>query len=128
MRINNKFAAVAVSAAVLGGSMASAAPAQAAGQCVDYNYSQGGYASCVGYIQQLLNFEGTHAGWAAIAVDNQFGPATRNTVITMQRYWGLTVDGIVGAQTWRILCGPQMGPGPVPGFPYAAARAAGCNI
>lgn len=42
MEFRSKFAAVAVSAAVLGGSMMSAAPAQAAGQCVDYNYSQGG--------------------------------------------------------------------------------------
>lgn len=37
----------------------SAAPAEAAGRCVDYNYSQGGYSSCIGYIQQLVNY---HSG------------------------------------------------------------------
>lgn len=106
--------------------MISAAPAQAAGNCVDYNYSQGGYSSCVGYIQQLLNFHGHGAFY--LAVDNAFGPATYNAVVTIQRDWRFQVDGIVGPQTWSLLCYPQAGPGPIQGFPYAAARAAGCNI
>lgn len=127
-------AAVAAFGLLLGGSLsvaAAPAPAQAAGQCVDYHYSYGGYAGCVGKIQVLLNaFQPRIPGqpYGKLAVDNAFGPATRGAVVAFQRYWGLTADGIVGPQTWRILCGPQMGPGPIAWYPYATARSAGCNI
>lgn len=115
----------------LGGSVAAApAPAQAAGRCIDYNYSYGGYSSCVGNIQVLLNAFRPRIGspYATLAVDNSFGPATRSAVIAFQRFWGLQADGIVGPRTWGILCGPQMGPGPISWYPYSAARASGCNI
>ncbi|WP_394553452.1 peptidoglycan-binding protein [Agromyces sp. MMS24-JH15] len=111
-------------AGTVGAVGAAPAPAEAAGRCVDYNYSQGGYSSCIGYIQQLLNDKIQNK----IAVDNAFGPATRAAVISVQRNVGLVADGIVGPKTWNYLCYPQRGPGPVPGFPYAAARAAGCAI
>ncbi|MFJ4027128.1 peptidoglycan-binding protein [Paenarthrobacter sp. NPDC089989] len=117
---------------VLGGTLSVAAPAQAeaAGRCVDYNYSYGGYSSCVGNIQTLLNAFRTRIGspYGTLAVDNSYGPATRNAVIGFQRYWGLQADGIVGPRTWNILCAPQMGPGPISWYPYSAARASGCNI
>lgn len=114
---------------LLGGSLsltAAPAPAEAAGRCVDYNYSQGGYSGCIGHIQVLLN--AFKIGGTSIAVDNAFGPATRAAVVRFQQYWGLTADGIVGPRTWNILCAPQMGPGPIAWYPYANARAAGCNI
>ncbi len=39
-----------------------------------------------------------------ISVDGIFGPATENAVRAFQQQYGLTVDGIVGRQTWyRIL-------------------------
>ncbi|GAA2441644.1 peptidoglycan-binding domain-containing protein [Agromyces soli] len=118
-------AALAMAAAgTVGAVGTSAAPAEAAGRCVDYNYSQGGYSSCIGYIQQLVNY---HTG-AGLAVDNNFGPKTRSAVIRVQSIFRLTADGIVGPRTWNIICYPQKGPGPIPGFPYAAARAAGCSI
>ena len=119
--------AVAIAAASIVGSSGAAAPAEAAGRCVDYNYSQGGYSSCIGYIQQLLNYK-SHVGFAPLVVDNDFGPKTRAAVIMVQRAWGLTQDGIVGPNTWNVICSPFKGPGPLPGYPYAAARAAGCAI
>ncbi|MGX5695217.1 peptidoglycan-binding domain-containing protein [Agromyces soli] len=111
-------------AGAIGAVGAPAAPAEAAGRCVDYTYSQGGYSSCIGYIQQLVNY---HSG-AGLVVDNAFGPKTKSAVMQVQWRFGLTVDGIVGPRTWNIICYPQKGPGPIPGFPYTAARAAGCSI
>ncbi len=129
----SRIALIAAASLILGGSLsvtAPPAPAEAAGQCVDYNYSSGGYSSCVGNIQVLLNAFRLSPGatYQTLAVDNAYGPATRSAVIDFQRYWGLQADGIVGPQTWRILCAPQMGPGPVSWYPYTAARASGCNI
>jgi peptidoglycan hydrolase-like protein with peptidoglycan-binding domain len=129
-RMKSAIAAAALTL-VLGGSLsvaAAPAPAEAAGQCVDYQYSYGGDSSCVGTIQILLNAIPGSPWGPELAVDNSFGPATRSAVINYQRYWGLRVDGIVGKQTWNILCAPQAGPGPIWWFPYATARSAGCNI
>lgn len=108
------------------GGVATAAPAQAAGQCVDYQYSAGGDGSCVANIQTLLN--AFKVGGPQLEVDGQFGEQTRAAVVAFQTYWGMQVDGVVGAETWNILCGPQMGPGPISWYPYDAARASGCNI
>ena len=41
----------------------------------------------------------------AINIDGQFGMATKNAVMTIQRKAALTVDGIVGQQTWPVLLG-----------------------
>ena len=124
---------ITIAGAVLGlaiagsvGGVATAAPAQAAGQCVDYQYSAGGDGSCVANIQTLLN--AFKVGGPQLEVDGQFGEQTRAAVVAFQTYWGMQVDGVVGAETWNILCAPQMGPGPVDWFPYDAARASGCNI
>lgn len=122
------FAALSLAAAGTVGAVGAApAPAEAAGRCVDYTYSQGGYSSCVGYIQQLLNYH-RPTGWTPLVVDNAFGPKTRDLTVRVQRGYGLVADGIVGPRTWNIICYPQAGPGPIPGFPYAAARAAGCAV
>lgn len=142
MRIRNlphRFALTltAVVAAIAVASIGIAAPAEAAGKCVDYQYGYGGYSTCIGDIQQLLNWEriglsSTYrhptTDYVTLAVDNSFGSKTQKAVLAFQRYWGLSVDGLVGPQTWRYLCSPEMGPGIPPSFPLAAARNAGCNI
>ena len=115
--------ALGVTGAIAPAGLSAPAPAEAAGKCVNYNYSSGGYSACIGYIQQLLNDKITGP---KLVVDNNFGPKTRAAVIQVQKRWGLKVDGIVGKQTWNLICSPQRGPGPIPGWPYAAARAAGC--
>ncbi|WP_157874068.1 peptidoglycan-binding domain-containing protein [Psychromicrobium lacuslunae] len=59
----------------------------------------------------MLNFQARYVGFAPLAVDNSFGPATYNAVVATQRKWNFTVDGIVGPQVWSLICYPQMGPG-----------------
>ena len=60
---------------------------------------------CKGYdvrtLQWVLN------GWIGIGLvgDADFGPLTKEAVEAFQRRLGYTVDGIVGAQTWRGLLG-----------------------
>jgi len=128
MRSRIALAGAALGLAIAGsvGGVATAAPAQAAGQCVDYQYSAGGDGSCVANIQTLLN--AFKVGGPQLEVDGQFGEQTRAAVVAFQTYWGMQVDGVVGAETWNILCGPQMGPGPISWYPYDAARASGCTI
>ena len=62
-------------------------------------------AGCKGYdvqsLQVLLNFY--HSG--PLAVDADFGPLTKAAVEKYQKILGYTVDGIVGAQTWRSILG-----------------------
>ena len=52
-------------------------------------------------LQWVLN------GWIGIGLvgDADFGPLTKEAVEAFQRRLGYTVDGIVGAQTWRGLLG-----------------------
>ena len=50
-------------------------------------------------LQALLN---TKAG-QGLVVDGAFGPATDRAVRNVQSYFGLSVDGIVGRDTWGVL-------------------------
>ena len=52
-------------------------------------------------IQERLNGLGYNCG----KVDGIFGAGTENAVRTLQKVYGLTIDGIVGQNTWRILLG-----------------------
>ncbi|MBD0839283.1 peptidoglycan-binding protein [Streptomyces sp. TRM68416] len=56
--------------------------------------------------QCLLNSYNTWHGRPAIAVDGIFGSETHNAVVAFQKRMKITVDGIVGPQTWRKLRSP----------------------
>ena len=66
-------------------------------------------------VQELL-----HRAGYAIAVDGDFGPATKRAVEDFQRVNGLTVDGLVGPNTWKALKEYQTDPDERPGVPGAA--------
>ena len=59
----------------------------------------------VKYLQRKLNAALLHAGRSTISIDGEFGPITESTVKWFQRVYNghLTVDGIVGANTWAAL-------------------------
>jgi peptidoglycan hydrolase-like protein with peptidoglycan-binding domain len=72
---------------------AGAAPAQAAPNAFFHTQRRGNRGVDVRAIQLLLN----------ITADGSFGPITDNAVRRFQAARGLTVDGIVGPQTWGAL-------------------------
>jgi peptidoglycan hydrolase-like protein with peptidoglycan-binding domain len=57
---------------------------------------------------------------STLAVDNSFGPATESQVRKFQSWVYITSDGIVGRNTWNMLCFEA---GQV-GFAYASSSAA----
>ncbi|PZR14524.1 MAG: peptidase [Archangium gephyra] len=59
---------------------------------------QGSSGAAVTSLQNKLRAKGYN-----IAVDGQFGPATKNAVIAFQRANGLSADGVVGPKTWTKL-------------------------
>ncbi len=59
---------------------------------------RGSANDAVGALQEMLRDKGF-----AIAVDDQFGPATELAVVEFQQRAGLSPDGIVGPKTWAAL-------------------------
>ncbi|MDF0514177.1 peptidoglycan-binding domain-containing protein [Agromyces sp. H3Y2-19a] len=89
--------------------------------CTAYVYSRGGYSTCVGQIQRMLNgVQSAYGLGSALAVDNSFGPATESQVRKFQSWVYITSDGIVGRNTWNTLCSYA---GQV-NFAYASSSAA----
>lgn len=69
---------------------------------VDYVYVGDGYTEsgdAVKTVQRALNEKGFQAG----TEDGLFGPNTKNAIKRFQQYKGLSVDGIVGPNTWKYL-------------------------
>lgn len=44
-----------------------------------------------------------------IAIDGIYGPATEEAVLAFQRLYGLTIDGIVGEETWNTIYNAYLG-------------------
>lgn len=106
-KFSRAVASAAVAAGLVLGGALTAAPASAAGACVDYNYSYGGRATCVAHMQKLVN-QYVPSSYDLVA-DGVFGPKTRTSVKYLQSQWRLTVDGIVGPKTWGLICRIQAG-------------------
>ena len=63
--------------------------------------SLGASGDSVRFIQSYLNRIGVMSGgWAAVAVDGQFGSETQQMVYHFQGKYGLKPDGVVGSATW----------------------------
>lgn len=110
-----------------------------AASCVSKVYKQGSSGTCVKYIQQLLNYkiDRNAPNISKISADGVFGAKTASAMKSFQKYWGLTVDGVVGKKTWSSLCSPQMGYTDSKGVSHGvwsskaaldAARSAGCGV
>jgi hypothetical protein len=70
------------------------------GEFMPPTLQQGAVSGSVKQLQRLLQAS-TSPG--DIVVDGDFGPKTETAVTNIQRFFGASVDGIVGPQTWTIL-------------------------
>lgn len=59
---------------------------------------RGSFGDAVRELQELLANKGFD-----ISIDSDFGPATELAIMMLQKNNGLTVDGIVGKDTWALL-------------------------
>lgn len=103
--------------------------------CTAYEYSNGGYATCIAQIQRMLNALAPRYGGSVLAVDNGFGPKTLAEVRRFQSWVYLTSDGIVGRNTWNMLCAyagnvnfAYPGSGATKNAAWQAAYDAGCYV
>jgi peptidoglycan hydrolase-like protein with peptidoglycan-binding domain len=63
---------------------------------------QGSSGDVVKSLQRVLSTGGSEWGVSPGAVDGQFGPKTKSSVVAFQKWGGVTQDGIVGDQTWDV--------------------------
>jgi peptidoglycan hydrolase-like protein with peptidoglycan-binding domain len=125
--MKKSIAALAVLLAVTGTFVGTSLKADAAApqerKCTQAVFRKGSYDRCVRYIQQMLN---AHAiVKPSLAVDSDFGPKTKAAVLAWQDKQqtidsNMLVDGIVGPQTWKMLCKYESK------YPQIAKNA-GCN-
>lgn len=107
----------------------------ASAACVDNLYRKGSSGTCVRYMQTLNNaYAPTYV--KAVSTDGIFGWRTDSSVRSLQSFFGLQADGIVGPKTWKVLCTTQAGwrdssgrsHMAIPaGWPLATAKSAGCS-
>ena len=65
--------------------------------------AEGSTGYVVRHLQTVLT-EGAPGGWVTTpqGIDGQFGPHTRASVAAFQAWGGVSVDGVVGDQTWEV--------------------------
>jgi hypothetical protein len=68
---------------------------------------RGSQGSVVKQLQQALN-DSPPQPIRLLNVDGIFGPLSQARVVEVQRYFGLSADGIVGAQTWGAITVTEM--------------------
>jgi len=132
MNIKNLIIAAFALSAVLFAVPASASAAST--PCVDRVFDKGDSGTCVKYIQTLNNvYAPQYAN--KLSVDGAFGSLTQKSIKKVQSSFGLKSDGIVGNNTWRLLCTYQAGWTDENGinhmyipsnWPLSTAKAAGC--
>jgi zinc D-Ala-D-Ala carboxypeptidase len=100
-RLSRLLAAAAVGLLTTFGLTVAAAPPAAADGCYTWGSTlrEGSSGPAVAQLQIRV------AGWVAygevLAIDGQFGPATRRAVTRFQQGYGLAADGIAGPQTFN---------------------------
>ena len=127
MKLRHRLAVALAGVGLAATTALAAAPSASAGTCYDSMWRIGSRGGCVTAIQNLTNYFYS----PDLVTDGIFGGKTDTAVRSVQSRFGLRVDGIVGPQTWRLLCGPQLGdinnPGWVPlDYPIYWARYAWC--
>jgi peptidoglycan hydrolase-like protein with peptidoglycan-binding domain len=63
---------------------------------------EGSAGAVVKSLQQVLSNGASEWGVGPGAIDGQFGPKTKASVIAFQKWGGVTQDGIVGDQSWSV--------------------------
>lgn len=64
---------------------------------------QGATGQVVGYLQAVLKCTSAQPLSPSSSGPWTFGTSTKTAVRNFQSFWGLTVDGIVGPQTWPLI-------------------------
>lgn len=103
------YPAPTITGASVGGSGSGPGPTACSSQVFSIA-DAGQVLGCVKTIQTTLNTYNANparTGFAKIVVDGDFGPITQSAVELFQRNNHLTVDGIVGPQTWGRLLTPS---------------------
>lgn len=59
----------------------------------------GSQGDVVKYLQGVI----LHKAGGNISVDGNYGDSTQRRVMDLQRFFGLTVDGWVGSETWKVI-------------------------
>jgi peptidoglycan hydrolase-like protein with peptidoglycan-binding domain len=85
--------------AALDGSSFTSAPTQSTGGGTGTTLQEGSTGPAVTRLQSLLQDAGCSPG----GIDGNFGPMTQAAVMQYQASRGLSVDGVVGPQTWAAL-------------------------
>lgn len=63
----------------------------------------GSTGGAVGYLQGVLKCKSAQPLNPSATGPWSFGSLTRTAVRNFQAFWGLTVDGVVGPQTWPVI-------------------------